>query len=53
MKSQFIGKDPVAGKDCKQKGKGVTEDERVGGITSSVDTNLSELQETDKDRGAW
>ena len=53
VKSQFIGKDPVAGKDWKQKEKGVTEDERVGGITSSVDTNLSELQETDKDRGAW
>ena len=29
-KSQFIGKDPDAGKDWKQEEKGMTEDERVG-----------------------
>ena len=30
MKSQLIGKDPGAGKDCRQEEKGVTEDEMVG-----------------------
>ena len=30
MKSQFIGKDPGAGKDWRQEKKGVTEDEMVG-----------------------
>ena len=29
-KSQLIGKDPNAGKDCRQEEKGVTEDEMVG-----------------------
>ena len=29
-KSQLIGKDPDAGKDCKQEEKGMTEDEMVG-----------------------
>ena len=30
VKSQFIGKDPDAGKDWKQKGKGAAEDEMIG-----------------------
>ena len=30
VKSQLIGKDPDAGKDWGQKGKGVTEDEMAG-----------------------
>ena len=30
MKNQFIGKDPDAGKDWRQKEKAVTEDEMVG-----------------------
>ena len=30
VKSQLIGKDPGAGKDCRQEEKGVTEDEMVG-----------------------
>ena len=30
MKSRFIGKDPDAGKVCRQKEKGATEDEMVG-----------------------
>ena len=30
MKSQLIGKDPDAGRDCRQKEKGTTEDEMVG-----------------------
>ena len=29
-KSQLIGKDPDAGKDCRQEEKGTTEDEMVG-----------------------
>ena len=31
MKSQHVGKDPDAGKDCRQEEKGVTEDKMVGG----------------------
>ena len=30
MKSQLTGKDPDAGKDCRQEEKGVTGDEMVG-----------------------
>ena len=30
MKSKLIGKDPDAGKDCRQEDKGMTEDEMVG-----------------------
>ena len=30
MKSRLIGKDPDAGKDCRQEEKGATEDEMVG-----------------------
>ena len=29
-RSDFIGKDPEAGKDCRQEEKGMTEDEMVG-----------------------
>ena len=31
MKNQLSGKDPDAGKDCRQEEKGATEDEMVGG----------------------
>ena len=30
VKSQLTGKDPDAGKDCRQEGKGAMEDEMVG-----------------------
>ena len=30
MKSQLVGEDPDAEKDCRQKEKGTTEDEMVG-----------------------
>ena len=52
-KSQLTGKDPDAGKDWGQEENGVTEDEMVDSITDSMDMNLSKLQETVEDRGAW
>ena len=52
-KSQLTGKDPVAGKDWKQKEKRVAEDERVDRITDSAVMNLSKLWETVEDRGPW
>ena len=54
MKSWLIGKDPNAGKDCRQEEKGVTENEMVGwhhqlnGLRA-----LSKLWEMVKDRAAW
>ena len=51
MKSQLIGKDLDAGKDGRQKEKGVAEDE-IDSITDSIDMNLSKLWEIVKDRGA-
>ena len=45
LKSQLTEKDPDAGKDKKQKEKGMTEDE--------MDMSLSRLQELVMDREAW
>ena len=42
-------KDPDAGKDWRQKEKGVTENEK-GSIIDSMDINMSKLQETVQDR---
>ena len=50
-KSQLVKKDPDAGKDWRQKGKGVEEEEMVDIITNSMDMNLSKLREIAKDRG--
>ena len=52
MKSRLIRKDPDAGKDWGQEKK-VTEDEMVDSITDSMDTSLSKLQQTVRDREAW
>ena len=45
LKSQLTEKDPDAGKDKKQKEKGMTEDE--------MDMSLSKLWEMVEDRAAW
>ena len=53
-KSQLIGKDPDAGKDWRQeKGTGWQRMRWLASITNSMDMNLSKLQETEEDRGAW
>ena len=54
LEGWLIGKDPAAGKDWWQEEKGITESEiPLDGITSSMDTGLSKLQEMVKDRKAW
>ena len=53
MKTWLTGKDPDAGKDWRQKEKGATQDEVVGGITNAMDMSLGELQEMVEDREAW
>ena len=50
-KSQPIRKDPDSGKDWIQEEKGMTED-KMDGITNSVDMNLNKLREMVKDREA-
>ena len=53
VKSQLIGKDPDAGKDRKQKEKGVARIRWLDSITDSMDMNLSKLWERVDNRGAW
>ena len=52
-KSQFIGKDPDAGKDWGQEEKGRQRMRWLDGIIDSKDMRLSKLQEMVKDRKAW
>ena len=53
MKGGLTGKDPEAGKDRQHKEKGTQRTRRLESITDSVDKNLSELQDTGDNRGAW
>ena len=53
VKSWLIGKDPDAGKDWRQKEKGVQKMRWLDSITSSMDMNVSKLQDIVEDRGAW
>ena len=50
-KSQLIGKDPDAGKDWRQEEEEMTEDKMIG-ITDSVDMGVSKLREMVKDTEA-
>ena len=52
-KSQLIGKDSDASKDCRQKEKGQQRMRWSDSIIDSMDMNLSKLKETAEDRGAW
>ena len=53
MKSRFIGKAPDAGKDGRQKEKGMAENEMVRWDHQLNRHEFDKLQEIVEDRGAW
>ena len=52
-KNRLIKKDPNAGKDRGQEGKGATEDEMVEWYQRLYGHEFEQTQEIVKDRGAW
>ena len=52
-KSQLIGTDPDAGKTEGKRRRGWQRMSWLNSITDSMEMNLSKLQETVEDRGAW
>ena len=56
MKSLLIGKDPDAGKDCRQEEKERRRQQRMrwlDGIIDSMDMSVSKLQQIVKDWKVW